>query len=296
MGGPSKRGQSATNSSPGSRFSVLNMLKESEFPVQGRNKNKRSNQHFQSNSFFSKNSRLEDLKSGPKFIIMQRNETDDKKTMQGVSPFTIHKCIELHAGQPKSVKLLRNGTLLIETVSNVQAEKLYKLTLLGSDICVKVIEHPTLNTSKGTIHCLDILCVPDDEIISELKDQHVVDIARFKKKVNGQLVDNGLFIVTFNLPSLPERVQLGYISCEVEMYIPNPRRCYNCQEFGHGAKYCKKTSICANCAEPNPDPDEKICSKQKNAITAMVITRYGTENVLYSSERGKFNTFNLYTR
>lgn len=263
MGGPSRRGQSASDSSPGSRFSVLNILKDNEFPIPNRNTNKRSNQQYQSHSFFSKNSRLEDLKSGPKFIVMQRNEIDNTKTMQGVSPFTIQKCIELHAGQPKSVKLLRNGTLLIETVSNTQAEKLYKLNTLGSDICIKVSEHPTLNTSKGIFHCVDILCVPNETILSELKDQHVVDIVRIKKKHNGQLIDNGLFIVTFSLPSLPERLQLGFISCPVDMYIPNPRRCYNCQQFGHGANHCKKATICANCAEPNPDPDEKVCVKPK---------------------------------
>lgn len=263
MAPPSRRGGSVTDSSPGSRFSILNLYSDSEFPTATRPKNKRASDSYQSNSFFSKNSRLEDLKSGPKFMILQRNETDEKKTMNFVSPFTIQKSIELHSGQPKNVKRLRNGTLLIETVNKTQADKLCKLKLLGADIQVKVFEHPTLNQTKGTIYCPDLIYESDETILEELKNQYVTGIVRIKKKKDDAMIDTGVFIMTFNLPALPEKLFVGFISCNVQLYVPNPRRCFRCQAFGHGAKFCEKTPICGNCAEQNPDPNIEVCSKPK---------------------------------
>lgn len=214
---------------------------------------------FRPTAFLQKNSRLKDLKAGPKFIVMARNDLDEKKTMNFVSPFTIQKSIKLHAGGPKSVKRLRNGTLLIETVNMKQADKLCELKLLGSDIRVNVFEHPTLNHSKGTIFCPDLIYETDDVILNELKAQHVVEVIRIKRKKNNDLIDTGVFILTFNLPVLPEKLYAGFIACDVNIYIPNPRRCFNCQEFGHGAKFCNKPEICPTCADFQHDPKPDNC-------------------------------------
>ena len=34
----------------------------------------------------------------------------------------------------------------------------------------------------------------------------------------------------------------------VRPYIPNPMRCFKCQEFGHGAAVCKKNVKCVRCS------------------------------------------------
>ena len=44
----------------------------------------------------------------------------------------------------------------------------------------------------------------------------------------------------------------------VEVYIPNPRRCYNCQVFGHHEDNCLKKPVCGNCG------GEKHCSDVRN--------------------------------
>lgn len=231
MAGPSRRGQNFKDSSPGSRFSRLNTLNDNEFPTPGSIKKKRTNESYQTTSFFSKNKKLEDLQSGPKFIIMARNEVDEGKSMNMVSPFTIQKSIELQAGEPKSIKRLRNGTLLIESCNKKQADKLCLIKLLGTDINVKVYEHPTLNQSKGTIYCPDLIYDNDEVILNELKSQLVTEVIRIKRKNNNKLIDTGVFILTFNITELPERINAGFHSCDVKLYIPNPRRCFNCQEF-----------------------------------------------------------------
>ena len=39
------------------------------------------------------------------------------------------------------------------------------------------------------------------------------------------------------------------ISVNVEVYVPNPLRCYNCQFFGHHESRCTRKKVCANCGE-----------------------------------------------
>jgi hypothetical protein len=36
---------------------------------------------------------------------------------------------------------------------------------------------------------------------------------------------------------------------DVELYIPNPLRCYNCQKFGHGKSTCSRKAVCAKCSQ-----------------------------------------------
>ena len=40
---------------------------------------------------------------------------------------------------------------------------------------------------------------------------------------------------------------------EVKRYIPNPLRCFQCQEFGHSKKFCKKQLRCWKCGSEGHD-------------------------------------------
>ena len=61
---------------------------------------------------------------GARFFIIKRNENDFSKT----SPFLIQKAIESIIGEPKNIKKLRSGELLIELKTNLQASNLKKCT------------------------------------------------------------------------------------------------------------------------------------------------------------------------
>ena len=65
---------------------------------------------------------------GARFFIFKRNENDFSKT----SPFLINKAIDSVVGEPKNIKKLRSGELLIEVKNNLQACKLKKSTLLAN--------------------------------------------------------------------------------------------------------------------------------------------------------------------
>lgn len=43
------------------------------------------------------------------------------------------------------------------------------------------------------------------------------------------------YIFTFALTEMPISIKPGYFNIGVDVYIPNPLRCFKCQWFGHGA-------------------------------------------------------------
>ena len=60
---------------------------------------------------------------GARFFVIKRKDGDFSKT----SPFFIQKCIQSVVGDPKNIKKLRSGELLIELQCNLQASKLKKM-------------------------------------------------------------------------------------------------------------------------------------------------------------------------
>ena len=108
---------------------------------------------------------------GARFFIIKRNENDFSKT----SPFLIQKAIESIVGEPRNIKKLRSGELLIELKTNLQASKLMKCTLLAN-IPVTVSAHRSLNSCHGVISESDLQYVPETELLENLKDQKVIEV------------------------------------------------------------------------------------------------------------------------
>lgn len=193
---------------------------------------------------------------------MKHNDTNSGLPLASVNPFHVVKVIENTAGRTKRTKLLRDRTLLIQTPTTKQADKLFTLKHLTDTIHVKVYEHPTLNQSKRTIFCRDLLVCSDEEIKEGLKDQHISDIYRMKRRVNGELIATGLFNLTFDIYQLPTHIDAAYNRLEVREYISNPRRCFNCQRYGHGANFCKqRPGTCGNCAEVQHALPPAVCKR-----------------------------------
>lgn len=235
------------------RFDLLN---NDEYPTpSSNNKLKRARKNakynettttFNTSNIFDKDS------SGPKFLILSRVDANEEYKMNTVSPFLIHKAIIHTAGPNVEVKNLKDGTLLLKSTTK-QADKLLKLTSLFDKIKVKVEEHKTLNYSKGKIICPLLKYVSDSEILENLKCQNVTELYRIKYKVNGEEKESHSFILTFHTPILPETIAVGYYIARVKPYIPQPMRCFQCQEFGHTTKRCQKKAVCAVCANPPCD-------------------------------------------
>ena len=82
-----------------------------------------------------------------------------------------------------------------------------------------------------------------------LSGQGVTEVRRILVKRDGKVEPTNTFILTFGLPSIPAYITAAYMKVPVELYIPNPLRCYSCQKFGHGQSTCNRQAVCAKCAE-----------------------------------------------
>ncbi len=160
------------------------------------------------------------------------------------------------AGDLKTVKRLRDDSLLLECVSYKQAINLLSLRQFAGTP-VQSAPHRTLNTCRGIIRdrerCLQSLS--EDEIAEELKPQGISSVKRFSIKKDGKTIYTNTYLLSFNSASLPSEIKAGYHNIRVEVYIPNPLRCFNCQQYGHGSRTCKKSPACRRCCSNEHDSD-----------------------------------------
>lgn len=120
----------------------------------------------------NKITKLDDLNNGGRFLVIER--IGDGKNLTTVSPFVLNKAINhIAGGKPREIRKLRDGTVMVRTMNRKQANKLLKVTVLVEGINIKVSEHKKLNQSQGVITCFDLKHASDEEILTELKPQHV---------------------------------------------------------------------------------------------------------------------------
>ncbi|GFT19992.1 uncharacterized protein TNCV_4994051 [Trichonephila clavipes] len=80
-------------------------------------------------------------------------------------------------GEPKSVKRLRSGDLLIETTSDLQTKSfLLAKSFLNNPVTVN--QHKTLDSCRGVISEPDLLGTPDSEILDGFSDQGVTQATK----------------------------------------------------------------------------------------------------------------------
>ncbi|XP_064464350.1 uncharacterized protein LOC135375606 [Ornithodoros turicata] len=65
---------------------------------------------------------------------------------------------------------------------------------------------------------------------------------------DGKEITTKHIILSFQLHKLPTTIKAGYLNCHVRPYVPNPRRCFKCQHFGHGSQVCRGQETCPKCS------------------------------------------------
>ncbi|XP_067660361.1 uncharacterized protein [Haliotis asinina] len=184
--------------------------------------------------------------SWPRFITVASVDGSPLKP----NPFAISLGIRGVCGDVKNVTRLRTGALLVECLRKQQSVNLLGLQqFVNTPVVVSV--HKTLNTSRGIVRdvarCLSDMS--EEEIAVELKSQGVTHVKRFSRKAqDGAFVKTNTYLFTFSQPVIPKSLKAGYFNIGVEVYVPNPLRCFKCQKFGHGAKFCRsKMVVCCRC-------------------------------------------------
>ena len=172
-------------------------------------------------------------------------------------------------GEPKKITELREGKLLIEVQNEQQSVRVKEIEKLH-DTKVTVTEHNSLNSCKGTIIYRNKPEYTEAELCEELRKCNVTEVKKIKRREDS-IRRTELYILTFDQCNVPEHVKIGWTKLKVREYIPKPRRCFQCQRWGHGAvtcrvagpicmncgeefhgKECTRPSKCANCAEEHP--------------------------------------------
>ncbi|GFT73808.1 putative RNA-directed DNA polymerase from transposon BS [Trichonephila clavipes] len=167
--------------------------------------------------------------------------------MSNGSPFAVHKALIGIGGEPKTVKRLRSGDLLVETNSAIQTMSfLLAKTFLNSPLIVT--PHKSLNSCRGVISEPDLLSTSESEILEGFSDQGVIQVRRITIKKNTTVFPAQHLILTFNSPNLPTSIKAGYLNCKIRPYIPNPLRCFKCQRFGRSQTSCRGHLTCSRCA------------------------------------------------
>ena len=208
----------------------------------------------------------------PRFIITE--SLQDKKLDQ-LSPFLIEKIISSRSN-PKTVKKLRTGNRLVEVESKKHADNLLKMEKFHNLKC-HAYPHAKLNTSKGVVRSKELSLTRPEEIETAFKKQGIKEYGRVTKKPhlkmipikdkyrrvtirrNDKTIQAHTYILTFEKPSIPKEIRIGYTIERVEQYIAAPLRCFMCQKFGHHKEICRGRQVCGKCVECDLDHMENEC-------------------------------------
>ncbi|GFU90173.1 uncharacterized protein TNCV_3873771 [Trichonephila clavipes] len=101
------------------------------------------------------------------FLSLPNNE------MSWKSPFAIQKALTGIGGEPKSMKNLRSGHLLIE-IKSVSQSKSFLLARNFLDPPLTVCPHKYLNYCRGVISETDLLCASEAEILEGLEARKLI--------------------------------------------------------------------------------------------------------------------------
>lgn len=183
-----------------------------------------------------------------------------EKPLSSYNVFLIEKALEsITVEKPEKITFTRDGNLLILTKTQSQTNKFLKATTLSNLCAIKVELHPTLNISKGVIHCSSLINLSEKEIIEGLSGQHVVECKKITKFKDGKQINTPLHILSFHLHDVPSEVNIAWEKCKVNPYIPTPMQCKNCHRIGHTKKHCSSEAKCVVCSATEHDsPCESV--------------------------------------
>lgn len=136
-----------------------------------------------------------------RFFVVKSKEAS--KPLSKLSPFVVEKCISSSLGTVNSVRRLRSGDLLIELNRSSQVPNILKWQTLF-DVPVSVSAHRSMNSCKGVIRCLDLIHVPENEILQNLDYAGVTYVKKIQSYRTGRALDTPVVILTFQGNTLPQ--------------------------------------------------------------------------------------------
>ena len=205
----------------------------------------------------------------PNKSLTRLNRTILAKTIEGVTSKTVHR-------------EWMGRALLVEVNHEAYSTNLLKLTKIG-DMPVRVSAHRSLNFCKGVVRFKQAATgLTNEDLVRDLNmsrrnrdSPQVTEARRVIINKDGKKVPTGTFFLTFDAPALQSHIFLGFERFDVELYIPAPRRCFKCQQFGHGARTCRAAeAVCPMCSRTDhtlnecPNKESRKCPNCEGAHSA----------------------------
>ncbi|GFS16882.1 nucleic-acid-binding protein from mobile element jockey [Elysia marginata] len=73
----------------------------------------------------------------------------------------------------------------------------------------------------------------------------------------GEKIRTNVFVLTFDSPTPPAEIKVGYLDLKVRPFVPTPMRCFKCHRYGHGSEKCRRPeAICARCGRTGHKVEE----------------------------------------
>ena len=167
--------------------------------------------------------------------------------------FDVHRDIISCCGSEPKIYSQSSGSLLVEASSPTMSQKLRNLTLLGG-VTATCEPHSFMNKSRGIVYAPQLMKYPEEKLRKEFESQGVSDVRRLSKIQNGAITPLPQLVLTFERLTLPDTLHAAWYRYKVRPFIPRPRRCFHCQEFGHVLDSCRRKtqglpSLCVNCGQ-----------------------------------------------
>ena len=213
----------------------------------------------------------------PRFIIIE--SLQDKKLDQ-LSPFLIEKIISSRSN-PKTVKKLQTGNLLVEVESKKHTENLLKMEKFHNLKC-RAYPHAKLNTFKGIVRSKELSLATPEEIETAFKKYGIKEYRGVTIRRNDETIQTHTYILTFEKPSIPKEIRIGYTIEGRVIYTSS-----KCQKFGHHKEICRGRQVCGKCGRRDPDHKENECKSIKCANCHEEHPAFSRSCAIYKKEKEK---------
>ena len=194
----------------------------------------------------------------PAYLVIEA--VNKEVNLNEISMVKRNRELNSFCGKPKRVSRASKKAMQIDCIDGLQSRKLLTMkTFVGTQ--VTVTPHRFLNESKGVVSNFELINCTENEIQEDTAPFGVTYVKRLFKKVDSTFVPSSSVVLTFNTPHPPSNITIGWVDLQVRPYKELPRRCRNCQRFGHGRNNCKQQQVCPRCSGPHNN-DNFTCSNQ----------------------------------
>ena len=110
---------------------------------------------------------------------------------------------------------------------------------------------------------------------------------RFTIRKNNEIINTNTLLLTFNSVVTPKTLKIFYQIIKVELYVPNPLRCFNCQKYGHHESNCPAdlSSVCEKCGKGNHDHLTSQCQNKAQCVNCVDRMKKGTDDPIQNHNK-----------